>query len=60
VTFKVAIVKRGEDQPFWSKLVQTRADAERVAVKNQRLITRHGWEHMIMVEEVSCALEELR
>lgn len=46
-------MKRGEGQPFWSKLVQTRVDAERVSVKNQRLIDRHGWDRTIAVEEVS-------
>ncbi len=50
--YKVAITKTGEDSPFWSKFLPTRADADRVARKNQRLIDREGWKHTIAIEEV--------
>jgi hypothetical protein len=52
VTYKVTITKTGETTPFWTKSVPTRADADRVAHKNQRLIDREGWKHTIGIEEV--------
>ncbi len=52
MTFKVSITRRGESMPFWSKVVPTREDADRVARKNQRLIDRQQWEHTIAIEEV--------
>lgn len=52
MTFEVSITKRDDLQPFWSKAVPTRADAERVAAKNQRLIDRHRWEHTITIKEI--------
>ncbi len=52
VTFKVSITKDGSLNPFWSKSTPTRADAERVAAKNQRLIDRHEWKHTVTIEEV--------
>lgn len=51
--FEVSITKRGGEGPFWSKVVPTRADADRVAAKNQRLIDRNKWEHTITIKEVS-------
>ena len=53
MTYKVSITKRGEDQPFWTKIVSTRKDADRIARKNQRLIDRERFNHTITIEEVS-------
>ncbi len=51
MTYRVLIAKYGESQPFWSKIVPSYVDAERVARKNQRLIDRHGWNHVIAIKE---------
>lgn len=51
-SFEVSITKRGGEGPFWSKVVPTRADADRVAAKNQRLIDQNKWAHTITIKEV--------
>lgn len=52
MTFKISVTRHGETQPFWTKIVPSRKDAERVVRKNQRLIDREKWDHTIKVEEV--------
>jgi hypothetical protein len=51
-TFEVSITHHGDARPFWSKIVSTRADADRIAAKNQRLIDRRKWEHTVTIKEV--------
>lgn len=50
--YAVSITRGNELRPFWTKVVPTEADAERVRRKNQRLIDRHGWDHSVAVTEV--------
>ena len=50
--FEVSITKHGAEGPFWSKIVTTRKEADRVATKNQRLIDQNKWEHTITIKEV--------
>lgn len=48
----MTITKTGEARPFWTKVVPTREDADRVARKNQHLIDRERWNHTIAIEEI--------
>jgi len=53
VTFEVSITKRDEVSPFWTKNVDTRTEAERVASLNRRLIDRHKWEHTVTIRPIA-------
>lgn len=53
--YAVSITKGNEPRPFWTKIVTTEVDAERIRRKNQRLIDKQGWDHRIAVTELAGA-----
>ncbi len=50
VKYRVSIAKAG--QIFWSSQWGTEERALDIRRKNQRLIDKHGWKHVITIEAV--------
>lgn len=47
-SYRVSIAKAG--QIFWSSQWVSRERAEDIRRKNQRLIDKHGWKHVVTIE----------
>lgn len=51
--FQVTISEHaGASTPFWTKYTSTKEEAERIFAKNQLLIKREQWRHVIQLAEV--------
>jgi hypothetical protein len=49
--YRVSIVKTSwSPEPFWRSQWVCELDAARIAKQNQRLIDRHGWDHVVSIE----------
>ncbi len=48
MNYRVSIAKDG--QIFWSSQWVSKDHVERIRVKNQRLIDKHRWNHVITIE----------
>lgn len=48
--YRVSIAKAG--QIFWSSQWVSEKRAEDIRRKNQRLVDKHGWNHVITIEAV--------
>lgn len=47
-SFRVSIAKK--DQIFWSSQWVSEERAEEIRRKNQRLIDKHAWNHVVTIE----------
>lgn len=53
--YRVSIAKAG--QIFWSSQWVSEERAEDIRRKNQRLINKHGWNHVVTIESAEVAHE---